>query len=318
MRPRLIAETTVPGLRWVEPIAGAGWVVTQPETPALTVLDTELRTLATVGLPAGDRDMQAAADDTLLAVGTGQELIALERDGQIRWRRSFGAGRPDPHFDDHGVLWVHLPPADELLAVEAATGREIDRVPLDSTHGGALFTRHAGGEWTGLHVAMGQDGSQSWLVRLDGGKIVLRELAGECVTGFLRAGELYFSTPHNDEQLSIREVATDAVVAEHAIEDVPGLPELGEDLILLEAATVVSDDFVLVAVNTDDFDTDLEDHLLLSTSTLGYRATMLYPYEMTHNSIYPADAPGRWLTVDYGENVLRLWQLEDEPEPGLF
>ena len=71
---------------------------------------------------------------------------------------------------------------------------------------------------------------------------------------------------------------------------------------------------------TDDSATDFEDHLLLSTRTMRYRSTVEYAYPMTQNSIYPADEHDQWLTCNYQDRTVRLWQidgpLDDQPMPG--
>ncbi|WP_433053319.1 hypothetical protein [Dactylosporangium sp. CS-033363] len=160
--------------------------------------------------------------------------------------------------------------------------------------------------------------SRSWLVRLESGRIALRPLAGERLVGFTPSGDRYFAMPHGF--LTVRAVATDQVVAARHIDDVPGPAAHTGRMWLLEAAAVVSDELVVVAVNLDDFETDFEEHLLLSARSMRCRSTVEYPVPMTQNSIYPADGAGRWLTRSHEERVVRLWQiagpLDDEAMPG--
>lgn len=323
MRPRLIAEALLPDMRAITYLGGVGWLVTQPAARAVSILDDELRILARVPIPTEDQLLGASADDQRVAVVTNNDLIVVDRQGQLLWRMPWSLFRqrdqraerrtsstPRCHLDTHGVLWVHLPPKDELVAVEAATGREIDRVDLDTTHGGAYFVRYPGGAWTGLHVAMGQDGSLSWLTQLESGRIVLRPLAGECLTGFTSTGAQYFAMPHNEGIITIRDVATDAVVAACRTEDLARDEDQLERLILLEAAAIVSDELVVIAINTDNFDTDLEEHLLLNARTMRPRSTVEYAYPMSHNSIYPAGGRDRWLTCNHQDHTVRLWEID--------
>ncbi|WP_433211720.1 hypothetical protein ACQP00_51060 [Dactylosporangium sp. CS-047395] len=292
-------------------------MVTEPSAPAVRVLDSRLRLTALVNVPAGERRFRVSADDRHVVVSTGEELAVVDYRGQLlsRLPGEHGvAAPPECHLDCHGVLWVHRPPVDELVAVEAATGREIARAKLETANGEGVFVSDPTGVWTGLHVAMGYY-SRSWLVRLESGRIALRPLDGESLIGLTPSGDRYFAMPRGF--LTVRAVATDQVVAARHIDDVPGLEERTR---LLEAAAVVSDELVIVAVNLDDFETDFEEHLLLSARSMRYRSTVEYPFPMTQNSIYPADGAGRWLTRSHEERVVRLWRiagpLDDEAMPG--
>ncbi|MEW2144307.1 hypothetical protein AB0869_16005 [Micromonospora vinacea] len=89
------------------------------------------------------------------------------------------------------------------------------------------------------------------------------------------------------------------------------IPEFGDsdDYRMYEAAAVVSDDWVMVGVATDEG--DAEQHLLLSTRTLRPQTVMDYGIDMPQNSICSAGGHGRWMTHDARLGVVRLWRLRE-------
>ncbi|BCJ69139.1 hypothetical protein [Polymorphospora rubra] len=317
MRPQLLAETSVPAARDVTYVDGVGWVVPQADGQAVTVLDDLLRPTARIPVPAGGAPFEASVGDRHVAVVTLDHLAVVDLAGNLLWRRDQPVEAvgmpctPNCHLDTRGMLWVYLPDGDHLAVFDAASGREIDRVELASQIGAATFWPHPDRTRVGLHVVMGQDGSYSWLVDLDGDRIVCRELAGECLSGFTSGGDRYLAMPHVDGELGIHDVATGTVVAGCAADGIPGYPT-DPEYILIEAGAVVDDDLVIVGVNTDEYETDTEEHLLLSTRDLRHVATVDYGQPMTTYAIRPAGGSGRWLTTGHDGDVVRLWQL-----PGL-
>ncbi|XVU23664.1 hypothetical protein ACQPZJ_41490 [Actinoplanes sp. CA-054009] len=191
---------------------------------------------------------------------------------------------------------------DELVAHDAATGEVIGRKRLGSSVGAAGFWPHPDGKRLGLHVAMGQDTPLSHLAALDDGRIAGHDLPGEFLNGFTSAGDRYLSLPHDVREIAIRDVTTGAVIVACDAEEEPGHR-------LMEAAALVSDDFVLVALNPGG--SDVEEHRLLATRSLRRQVDVDYgPLVMPQNSIAATDGRGRWVT-DARDGVLRLWQLPE-------
>jgi hypothetical protein len=191
-----------------------------------------------------------------------------------------------------------LPDGDELIAHDAGSGTEIDRVRLDSSVGATHFRPHPDGYRLGFYVAMGQDTPLSHLARLDNGRIAGRDVPGGFLAGFDAGGDRYLAMPHASGDLSIRDLATGD----------PGAARRTDDWPVMEAAAFVTDTHVLVAVDTDD---GYEDHLLLSARTLNPSADLYYGPPMRTNSIAATDGHGRWVTHGHREDLIRLWQLPD-------
>lgn len=322
VRPILIAEIALPAFSWASWVPEVGWLVIQPADRSVTVLDAGLRAPVRTAVPVHAPQFMASVSERHLAVVTLDELVVADRDGAVLWRREHElpeAGeiwRPNCHLDAGGVLWVYLPNGDELVAYDAAAGREIDRVPLNSTVGVAHFFPHPDGERIGFYVAMGQDRPLSHVAWLAGGRIRGRDLPGGFLAGFTTSGDRYLAMPHADApELAFHDLASGAVVAAC---DPAAIPGHDGEYRLMEAAVLADDDTVLVAVSTDDFATDFEDHLALTTRGLGRRAHVDYGRAMTHNSIAAGDGHGRWLTRNKNDATVRLWQLpghiDDEVE----
>lgn len=310
----MIAEVTLPPGGRSTYVAGTGWLATHPAERSVTVLDIDLRVVAQVPVPVAAQQFMASVSERHLAAATLDELVVCDRLGRVLWRRGHTipcAGlpcRPNCHLDAKGNLWVYLPAGDELVVYDAASGEEIDRARLDSSVGAAHFFPHPDHQRLGLHVAMGQDTPLSRLAWITDGRLHGRTLPGAFLNGFTTTGDRYLVLPHADvPEIAIRDIATGAIVAACDPTEIAGYDRHGDHR-LMEAAALVNDDYLLVAVNTDDFAGDFEDHLLLSTRNLRWQADVNYGHDMTHNAIEATDGRGRWVTGGAG-GTLRLWQL---------
>jgi len=187
------------------------------------------------------------------------------------------------------------------------------------------FVAHPDGMHLGLSVAQGQDGTNSYWLHLDEGRIVVRELPGETLAGVAPSGVHYLDLPHVDTRLAIRRLVDDRILASCGANDVPGFelrdrPGLGEGAYdanglasWLEpsgyrpndgAGAYLDDDRVLVGVFTAAYDKDeTELHLVLSTRSLRWVATVDYgQYGPPRANLVLSTRSLRWVaTVDYGQ-----------------
>ncbi len=108
---------------------------------------------------------------------------------------------------------AHLPDGDHIAVLDARTGEEIDRRGLGSRTGAGEFAVHPDGVHLGLSVAQGQDGTDSYWLHLDEGRIAVRDLPGETLAGVAPSGIHYLDLPHLGAQLAIRRCAGAALVA---------------------------------------------------------------------------------------------------------
>jgi hypothetical protein len=311
----MIAGVVLPPVDWISHIAGVGWVAIHPAESSATVLDAELRVVARFDVPVQAQRFMVSVNQRHLAAVTLEELVVCDRLGRVLWRREHSipcAGlpcAPNCHLDPQGVLWVYLPAGDELVAYDAATGVEVDRVQLDSSVGAAYFFPHPDGKRLGLHVGMGQNTPLSHRAWLADGRIQGRNLPGAFLNGFTSTGDRYLALPHSDlPEIAIRDVSTGAIIVACGTTEIPGYTG-DSGYHLMEAAALVSDDLVLAAVSTDG-DGDFENHFLLSARSLRWQADIDYGLDMTQNAIAAANGQGRWLTRG-PDSTVRLWQLSD-------
>lgn len=312
VRPVLIGEAVVPTQWWISYVDGVGWVAAHRDKPAVIVMDEVLGSVVRVDVPIAAPRFRVSVSARHLAVISLDELVVCDRQGGLIWRRELTIERaglpcePNCHLDTRGVLWVYLPTGDQLVAYNAVTGGEIDRVALDSSVGAAHFWPHPDRRRLGLYVAMGQDTPLSHLTWLEDRRITGRNLPGGFLTGFTSTGDHYLTRTHDDSRIAIHDLQTgEAVVTRHTA-DLPG--HHPDDRPVMEAAALVSDQYVLLAVDDGD---EHEDHLLLSTRTLTYVTSLYYGLPMTHNSIAATDGHGRWITSTHRDSTVRLWQLPD-------
>ncbi|MDO3686184.1 hypothetical protein [Micromonospora sp. C28ISP2-4] len=321
MRPRLISQVRLPGIRHVTQATDLGWVGTERDSTAVNLFDHELRHVARLAVPLDDPRMKVSATRRLVAAGDKQQIVVLDHHGVVRWRSSwdrFGSSAgADFHLDGDHVLWVRLAGTGELVAVNGVSGAEFHRMPLPGPEA-AWFLHAPDGVWTGLTL-LDPYRSRAMLIRLDGERIVSRPLAGGDLAGFSPAGSRYLTlTP--DGYLSVRDVASDAVITARHLEDLPGAPPGLAGCRHVDRAVFLSEDLILATVNTEDLPNDAEGHLMLSALSLRCRSQVRYPHHHGSAAVHPSHQPGRWLTRHHEDDQLRLWQLgarlDDEPIPG--
>lgn len=314
MQPLALAEITVPKTASIRCIRGVGWLVTDPERASLTVYDESLADPVKIPLPDlfGSFEASVAPDRSRAAVVTMRGLTVLDADGGVRWRRPLEIpfqGHPCAPSclltDD--LCWLYLPDGDELLVYDAETGREWDSAPLATDVGAATFHLHPDGNWVGLHVAMGQDGSLSYWVRLRDGRIEVRDAPGECLTDLTTDGRRYLAMPHLDGLVCMRSAPDGTLLAEAEGEELPGFAA-PEGYIVTDVAALLDDDLAIVGVEYDSRPAR-EQHLLLDTKTLRWQATLDYGDLPPGNSLRSAGASGRWLTHDRDAQMATLWRL---------
>ncbi len=285
----------------------------------MNLFDYDLRRVARLAAPLDDPRMKVSATRRLVAAGDDHQIVVLDHDGAVRWRSSWdrlgGSTAGGFHLDGDHVLWIRL--GDTLVAVHGVSGAEIHRTPLPGP-GAAWFVHSPAGVWTGLTLLNPYE-SLAMLIRLDAGRIVSRPVAGGGLAGFSPAGGRYV-TLTLDGLLSVRDAASDAVIAERHLEDLPGPPPSLPSCRDVDRAVFLSEDLILAALNTEDLPNDAEDHLLLSALSLRCRSQVRYPHHHSYGAVHPSYEPGRWLTRHHEDDQLRLWQLDarldDEPMPG--
>jgi hypothetical protein len=311
VRPTLLAEvpTTVTAGE-IRPIAGEGWLVSDPDTQATHILGRRLQPVAIVpGLP----ENVVSANQRHIAVATENDLSVTDLHGHLLWR-SDTAGAIDCHLDSRDILWTLA--GDLVAAADASTGRALGHTRLDAGHGWSHWTDDFIGGWTGLHLT-DNGRSRSWLIRLAvDGSILLKPLAGLALTDFHRVEPQYLATSDHAARLTVCDIATNAIVAEKPVDTLAG-----RDATLLTAA-IVSDSLVVAAVNLDDHTSDQELHVLLSIATLQPHSTVVYPHSAQPHRLGRSAELGTWLTrADTNRGAtLCLWQLDglldDDPLPG--
>ncbi|WP_349877502.1 hypothetical protein ABIH81_26020 [Micromonospora sp. HUAS YX12] len=321
MRPRLINQVRLPGIRHVTEATGLGWAVTDRGSVTVNLFDYDLRRVARLAAPLDDPRMKVSATRRLVAAGDDHQIVVLDHDGAVRWRSSWGrlggSAGTDFHLDGDDVLWIRLGDTEELVAVHGGSGAEIHRTPLPGPEA-AWFVHSPKGDWTGLTL-LDPDQSRAMLIRLDAGRILSRPLAGSDLAGFSPAGARYLNQTL-DGFLSVRDVAFDAVITARHLEDLPGVPPSLAGCRHVDRAVFLSEELILAAPNTEGLPNDTEGHLLLSALSLRCRSQVRYPHHHGSGAVHPSYEPGRWLTRHHEDDQLRLWQLgarlDDEPMPG--
>jgi hypothetical protein len=310
----------------VTPAAGLGWTVTEPGNATISLFNHDLHAVARMPMPLDAPQINVSATDRLVAAGDKHEIAVVDYSGAVQWRSSWSkiaggaTAGADFDLDDAGVLWVRLARrvhAGELVAIQASTGEAIHRISLPGPDA-AWFVHRPADTWTGL--ALIDPGL--WLaalVTVDAGRIVLQPLAGHGLAGFSPAGGRYL-TMSFEGRLSVRELATDTVIVDRHLDDLPDKPATLTGRSDLDRAMFLTEELILTAVAATAPHGAVEEHLLLAARSLRYRSQLRYPHPYSPGAVHPAPTTGRWLTHHHKEDLLQLWQLsghlDDEPPPG--
>ncbi|MET8258253.1 hypothetical protein [Micromonospora sp. NPDC005205] len=317
MRPLLIAETVLAPSSIVERSTGAGLLVWNDRS--LRVLDADL-TVALAWEPSDEDPILAvgvAPDRSRFALLGPRQVQVRSADGRVRWAvehgRALSTGWPRPtcHLSGDNLLWLFLPDGsgDQLVVLDASGGgAEVDRRLLQTVEGSATFVLDANRQHVGLHISVGPETCLSYRWTTDDRRLLAGHTLNGCLADMNASGSFYLSMPHGSGWIAIRDGADDSARVERRYDDIPEFGD-SDDYRMHEAAAVVSDDWVMVGVATDQG--DAEQHLLLSTRTLRPQTVMDYGMDVPQNSIRSSGGQGHWLTYDARLGVLRLWQLRE-------
>lgn len=320
VRIRLLAEVQLSprtALEWT----GAGWLNTDADAGLLRLFDTRLRLRCHIPVAdlGGSVHATAAVDGSRFALIDAGGATVIDDAGVVLWRRPEPIAvphrlhQPSGHFDQRGRLWVYLPTGDDELAVlDPDDGSQIARTRVNAYEGAATFLDHPDGRQIGVTVAMGQDGTTSFWARLDSDRIHLHPIVGEKLADIATTGDWYVDLPHRGDQIAVRDIVDGAGRVSCLARQIPGfihpvgyIPNDG-------AATLVTDELLLIGIEPDNADGDGdgdEQHLLLATDTLTHVVTIEYPQPMFLNSITHAGGNGHWLTHNWATGTSQLWSL---------
>jgi len=311
-----------------------------------------LAPVARIPAPISDSRLAWAVsmDGSLAAVANLDRTVVTAADGTIHWQRESIINpqglpqTPAVYIDGQRRLWLYVPDGDHIAVLDAMTGEEIDRRGLSSCIGAGEFVAHPDGVHLGLSVAQGQDGTNSYWLHVDEGRIVVRELPGETLASVAPSGGHYLDLPHLDTHVAIRRFVDDHILARCLANDIPGFNlhnshGLDEDAYGATGlaswlgpsgyrsndggGAYLDDDHVLVGVFTAAYHKDeTELHLVLSTRSLQWVATVDYGQygPPQANSIVPGH-DGRWLTYDWRAGIATLSEPDrttQEAQPALF
>ncbi|MFG3714802.1 hypothetical protein [Micromonospora sp. NPDC047730] len=172
MQPRLINQVWLPGIRHVTQATGLGWAVTESASVTVNLFDHDLRRVARFAVPLDDPQVNVVATSRLVAAGDKHQIVVLDHNGAVHWRSSWdrlgGSATIGADFDldSDDILWVRLAGTKELVAIHAATGKEIHRTPLPGPEA-AWFVHRPADTWTGLTLPHPEP-SPSMLIGLRG------------------------------------------------------------------------------------------------------------------------------------------------------
>lgn len=286
-----------------------GWCVSVAGGELLAV-DEHLEDLARFKLPSDAIGVHGVRPDLGACVVSCHTRVALvDRSGSTAWEVSHpGWGgdseRGSAWFSADGQhVWAHVPTErdpDEWLLLNAASGAITGRSQLRCYSAGSDPIRHPDGEHIGLSVGEGQDGSETYFGRVEGGVPVVERFddRSRVLAGFSQDGRFFLTTPHTDSAASVHRFPDGDVVARLEPDAALGPGDafnffggfVGEDRVVLTSATA-SDVFLARA----PYLTDVE--------------SMQLPMRRPDNLLVAIS--GGFLTSDWTTGETILWRLID-------
>ncbi|WP_221324344.1 hypothetical protein [Actinoplanes sp. L3-i22] len=292
MRPRLLASVAGhPGETW--PIATGGWLTTYYNAQHVWILDRRLEVIAAIPYADGF----PYTDGRHLAVVNDHEIVVTDMRRRPRWRRA-GTGIRTCHFD--GDL-LRILTDETLTTVHAGTGERIG----ESRHGidhvdTAWITDPAHGRIALTAETQGR-AARGRLLDFDPTGVRVTELPAPLLD-FHRGQPRYLSISPDRHRLTMRDVATGAVVASCSDEELGG-----PDAELSPYGNAVVSESVIVTEIEDHYG-EPSRHVLLCAETLQPRAVVDYPRPGQRTPKRSTES-GTWLTSETGGGLC-LWQLD--------
>ncbi|MEU8436097.1 hypothetical protein AB0F18_24970 [Streptomyces sp. NPDC029216] len=285
--------------------------------------------------PGWDRGVHSVSPDGSFAVFSGQRAVrAVGVGGEVLWEYRHGCWGPElghPHSGDeqqvcqgleHGscrvsddgrLVWAHVVTGSgaedwqEYWAVlDAADGRELARLPLDSATAGSHHLSHPDGIHMGLSIGMGQDGILLHWARWDGEQLTawdLNETMDRILIDVHPGHHGFLTIEHYGSDLELHALDGDVLATgepeadEGEDEDPPGW-DYGTGFV--DAVTVIA------STLDSEEDPDRAGHWLLDAATLEIRGRLAYPDGPATGYVRPL-GDGTWLTYDGATQTLNRW-----------
>ncbi|MGW4161667.1 hypothetical protein [Streptomyces sp. NPDC004788] len=296
--------------------------------------------------PGWDRGVHSVSPDGTFAVFSGQRAVrAVRADGTTLWEYGHGCWGPvlgHAHTgdeqqlcqglesgscrvsDDGRTVWAHVvetggAEGDEWtecwVVLDAADGRELARLPLDSAAAGSNHLSHPDGVHMGLGIGMGQDGVLVYWGRWDGERLTVHDGLNEGVDRILmdvhpaHPGFLTIEHYGNDLQLH----ALDGTLLAEAEAPEEAGEEAGEEdpspwdwsCGFLDADTVLATTGVEYAEDPEKYGT-----WLLDARTLEIRGRVRYATGPVDSLVRPL-GDGTWLTYESTTQTVYRWKIDD-------
>ncbi|MEU3316607.1 hypothetical protein ABZ743_28520 [Streptomyces sp. NPDC006662] len=282
-----------------------------------------------------DRGVHSVSPDGAFAVFSGQRAVrAVGSGGEVLWEYRHGCWGPElghPHSGDeqqvcrgleHGscrvaddgrTVWAHVvhDEQEHWAVLDAADGRELARLPLDSAAAGSCHVSHPDGIHMGLSIGMGQDGILLYWARWDGEKLVhwdLNETQDRILADVHPGHGGFLTIEHYGSDLRLHALDGDPLaIAEPGPQDEdPDQDQDQEPSFWDYGCGFVDAGTVIAATGDDEEDPDRAGHWLLDAHTLGIRGRVGYPHGPVAGYVRPL-GDGTWLTYDGRTDTLNRW-----------
>ncbi|GLX18872.1 hypothetical protein [Streptomyces lavendulae] len=274
--------------------------------------------------PGWEYGGHSVSPDGAFAVFSGQRAVrAVGAGGETVWEYRHGCWGPElghPHSGDeqevcrgleHGscrvsddgrVVWAHVIGDDCLeywVVLDAADGRELARLPLDSAAAGSQHLSHPDGIHMGLSIGMGQDGILLHWARWDGERLTawdLNETMDRILADVHPGHRGYLTVEHYGADLRLHALDGDALATA-----VPEAEEYWD-----YGCGFVDADTVIASTVDGAEDPDGAGHWLLDARSLEIRGQVTYPDGPATGCVRPL-GDGTWLTYDGRTGTLDRW-----------
>ena len=249
------------------------------------------------------------------ALSCRDRVTLVEADGSVLWSvRHPEWGRGDSESGscafslDGRLVWATVPSddgPDRWWVIDAASGEVLGGTQLGCYAAGSHVIHHLGGEWVGLSVGEGQDGSEIYWARWDHGVDIARlDDRTRVLAAVNPDGESYLATPHDTSPVTVHAFPHGDVLARLDSDQLTGDCWFDFDGCYVDSRRLL----VKVINGADDITTT---HVADAASLTG-----LEPVEYDDPGVEAPDmslfagGDGTWLTIRWPEPILTRWRLD--------
>jgi hypothetical protein len=332
VRAKLVGQYQARKRSWARP-APVGFITVSSDSK-LVLLDFQLSEIATYPTAPKSSSVHSISPDLKFAAVLHEDRVALiDQSGVEQWslpHAPWGGNGSESGCSSFSVdganVWVVVPDSpidasvplerfpfstdgsDQLWVIDVESGRCLFKAQLSCNSAGGEMVTHSDGEWIGIGIGEGQDGSLVyWACISNSGRLEVQQLAdtSRILIDVHASGATFLTTPQERDVVQVHAFPSGDVLAEL-------VNDFNDDEFFDFDACYIDAQYALVKVtNGEDGSQRFE---VVDATTLAMLGTLQGPLGqaegMPEVSLVGGLGDGTWLTISWPDSLICRWTLD--------